>query len=328
VLFGQPELDQMLQRPDIRQLRDRIAHSFRLDPLTPQDVQQYLLFRLRAAGYRGPDIFGQKVVKQIAEASSGLTRRINLIADKAMLAAFSENTHGIEKRHIEAALRDTEFGRRRTSRNWRWWGRTAWIGVGALACTLLGATLQAKFYASSADPRAAVPEAPSSAALQAEELAGAPLPVAVNSSPSGESKHSLMMASFRRESGRALPAPSERANAAVSDVLEERLRATRHWIGGKRDDFFSIQLFMAGDEEQLRNHLKTLPKFVDTNDVYMYRSVAQGRPKLNVLWGSYQDREAALEWLDELPASLRANRPYVRTIKAIRADMERNLASR
>src|SRR5688572_13315549 len=326
VLFGQPELDDMLQRPDIRQLRDRIAHSFRLEPLTPEDVQQYLLFRLRAAGYRGPDIFGPKVVKQIAEASSGLTRRINLIADKAMLAAFSENTHGIEKRHVEAALRDTEFGRRQPTRTWRWWGRTAWIGLGALACTLLGATLQAQFYTSSPDSQTAVPEALSSAPTR---LQGAADPPRSAKEASGtHSGHSLVPASFRAEPANVLSAPSERPNAAVSDVLEQRLRATTRWIEGRGDDSFSIQLFMAGDEEQLRSHLKTLPKFIDTNDVYMYRSVAQGRPKLNVLWGSYQDREAALEWLDELPASLRANRPYVRTIKAIRADMERNLASR
>jgi septal ring-binding cell division protein DamX len=85
---------------------------------------------------------------------------------------------------------------------------------------------------------------------------------------------------------------------------------------------------MAGSEDQLRYHLKSLPKFIEINDVYMYRSVAQGRPKVNVLWGSYEDREAALEWLEELPRSLRANRPYVRTFRAIRADMERNNASR
>src|ERR1700741_1983616 len=109
VLFGQPELDENLRQPHIRQLRERITHSFRLEPLTPGEIHEYLMFRLRAAGYHGPDIFSPAVVKHIARASQGLSRRVNLIADKALLVAFSENTHTIRPKHIDAAVRDSEF---------------------------------------------------------------------------------------------------------------------------------------------------------------------------------------------------------------------------
>src|SRR5215471_8969379 len=95
VLFGQPELDDNLRQPHIRQLRERITHSFHLEPLSPADIHEYLMFRMRAAGYRGPDIFSRAVVKHIASASRGLSRRVNLIADKALLVAFSENTHTV-----------------------------------------------------------------------------------------------------------------------------------------------------------------------------------------------------------------------------------------
>ncbi|MCP2802742.1 hypothetical protein NK936_24255, partial [Salmonella enterica subsp. enterica serovar Typhimurium] len=56
-LFGQPELDALLDRPDMRQLKDRITQHFRLDPLAPADVATYIDFRMRAAGYRGPAVF-------------------------------------------------------------------------------------------------------------------------------------------------------------------------------------------------------------------------------------------------------------------------------
>jgi type II secretory pathway predicted ATPase ExeA len=111
VLFGQPELDENLRQPNIRQLRERITHSFTLSPLTPQEIGEYLMFRLRAVGYRGPDLFGASVVKRIAQASAGLTRRVNLIADKALLAAFAENTHTIAGKHVAAAIRDSEFAK-------------------------------------------------------------------------------------------------------------------------------------------------------------------------------------------------------------------------
>ena len=108
VLFGQPELDDNLRQPNIRQLRERITHSFRLDPLATGEIREYLMFRMRAAGYRGPDLFSASVVKHIARTSLGLTRRVNLIADKALLAAFSENTHTLRSKHVDAAVRDRD----------------------------------------------------------------------------------------------------------------------------------------------------------------------------------------------------------------------------
>lgn len=109
VLFGQPELDQNLRQNNIRQLRERITHSFRLEPLSVDETREYLMFRMRAAGYRGPGLFSEPVVKAVARAAQGLSRRVNLIADKTLLAAFSENTHTIRRKHVDAAVADSEF---------------------------------------------------------------------------------------------------------------------------------------------------------------------------------------------------------------------------
>ncbi|MCE2999436.1 MAG: AAA family ATPase, partial [Betaproteobacteria bacterium] len=111
VLFGQPELDENLRENQIRQLKERITHSFRLEPLTVAETREYLMFRMRAAGYRGPDLFSDAIVREIARISGGLTRRINLIADKALLAAFADNTHTLHQKHLDAAVRDSEFAR-------------------------------------------------------------------------------------------------------------------------------------------------------------------------------------------------------------------------
>ncbi|MGH8708131.1 MAG: ExeA family protein, partial [Burkholderiales bacterium] len=92
-LFGQPELDEVLALDSMRQLKDRITHSFRMRPLSAAEVATYLSFRMRAAGYRGPDVFAPAAVALIARAAGGLSRRINILADKALLAAFGEGVH-------------------------------------------------------------------------------------------------------------------------------------------------------------------------------------------------------------------------------------------
>ena len=109
VLFGQPELDQMLASTSLRQLRDRITHSFRMRPLTQEEVIKYVNFRLGAAGYRGPPLFTRNAIALLTRASGGLTRRINILADKALLSAFALDTHAVDERHVQRAIADSEL---------------------------------------------------------------------------------------------------------------------------------------------------------------------------------------------------------------------------
>ncbi len=113
VLFGQPELDENLSQPEIRQLNERITHSFYLQAFTPEQMREYVNFRMRAVGYRGPDIFRGGAYRRMAKASEGLTRRINILADKALLAAFAEDTFDVGKRHVCIAINDSQFVRTR-----------------------------------------------------------------------------------------------------------------------------------------------------------------------------------------------------------------------
>ncbi len=117
ILFGQPELNAKLDQPNMRQLKDRIVHHFNMQPLSRNILENYLMFRMRAANYRGPNIFSLDAIKLIAKASNGLMRRVNVLADKSLLAAFVEDTHNIEARHVQAAMRDSELKPARTLPN-------------------------------------------------------------------------------------------------------------------------------------------------------------------------------------------------------------------
>lgn len=132
VLFGQPELDTNLNATQIRQLRERITHSFNLDPIDQNAIRDYLMFRLRSAGYFGPPIFTEAAIKLLTQSSQGLVRRVNVLADKAMLATYAQNLYLVDVKQVEAAIRDSEFGaeqiKRKAKRN---------LGVGLLALVAL-----------------------------------------------------------------------------------------------------------------------------------------------------------------------------------------------
>lgn len=132
VLFGQPELDDVLARQHMRQLKERITHSFQLAPLRQGDVGEYIMFRLRTAGYKGPDVFSAPALQKIASESEGLTRRINILADKALISAFSDNRHMVEGKDADAAIRDSGFRSRKARGGKRWWLAAAAMGFTAL----------------------------------------------------------------------------------------------------------------------------------------------------------------------------------------------------
>jgi hypothetical protein len=133
VLFGQPELDENLAQPSIRQLRERITHSFYLNPFARGQAQDYLNFRIRSAGYRGPDLFDPKVSRLIGFYSRGLVRRINILADKVLLAAYADNTTRLRETHVHKAVVDSHFAEAAGAR-WKTWGVAA-------ACLLAGLCL-------------------------------------------------------------------------------------------------------------------------------------------------------------------------------------------
>jgi len=123
ILFGQPELNENLAKKSIRQLRERITHSFDLSPLTVSEIHQYLNFRMRQVGYTGPELITGRLAKNVAQYSNGLLRRINIIADKILLSAFAEGTHNLTRKHVVAAVNDSAFGEEvgREKLNIMWW---------------------------------------------------------------------------------------------------------------------------------------------------------------------------------------------------------------
>ncbi len=108
VLFGQPELDQVLKRNSLRQLLQRITFSCRISPLSPVAVGSYLEQRAHRAGFDGLSLFTRPAVKLIAKASGGVPRWVNILAHKSLLSAYGRGDHKIKPLHVIKAIEDTE----------------------------------------------------------------------------------------------------------------------------------------------------------------------------------------------------------------------------
>ncbi|MDA8391031.1 MAG: AAA family ATPase [Gammaproteobacteria bacterium] len=124
VLFGQPELDERLACHQVRQLRQRIAFSCQLAPFSARDTRNYLHHRLAVAGYTGPPLFSRPAVGMLYRASGGIPRLVNILAHKALMAAYGEGARLVRYRHLVCARDDTESLRTGTYARlvFRFWG--------------------------------------------------------------------------------------------------------------------------------------------------------------------------------------------------------------
>jgi len=290
VLFGQPELDEKLSQPHIRQLKERITHSFYLSPFPPEDTLQYLNFRLRAVGYKGPDVFNKRTAGVVKKYSNGLTRRINILADKSMLAAFSEGSHSVTATHVKSAAQDSEFKKGIDGKKI--------ASISAVVLLLVG-VLIAGIYIGKQD--SAVPNLkqvdPPVAQPQVESVAPA----------------------------QTIAAPAESTSSIFTGKINERLEKTQQWLSVAADNNFSIQLFMArtSNADKVEAFLADVPETLDFTKIYIYETVINGRAWYSVLYSDFATQDDAIAKLDELPASLKASDPYLRRISALKKDVAR-----
>ncbi len=330
ILFGQPELNDKLDQPNMRQLKDRIVHHFHMQPLSRNILESYLMFRMRAAGYHGPNIFSPSAIKLIASSSNGLMRRVNILADKSLLAAFVENTHNIEARHVQAAMRDSELRPAPTMPDKRL------LAGGAVAALLL-AGLVAWWWGLD-KPQAPLQQAQSShtSVPPAPAITAQPVGVITNL-PTASAVPAL--ASPMPESSPAIatqpnnpPAPAsdpERAKAVVAtspppqpkpaatatppttssdlatsklSLFEQRLAAGKQLLEQKTA-VASIQLFYNEEVQNARieGFLRRADKLGKLSEIYLLPAKFGGKKGLRVLYGTYPSIDVARNAIKDLP---------------------------
>jgi type II secretory pathway predicted ATPase ExeA len=108
-LVGQPELEEKLARPELRQLRQRISVKYRLNPLSPEECVRYIHHRLRVAGGEPESIFPEDSAYAVHRLTHGIPREINIVASQAMVNAFVESTRPVRPEHVRAVSDEFSF---------------------------------------------------------------------------------------------------------------------------------------------------------------------------------------------------------------------------
>lgn len=285
VLFGQPELDEHLAVHAVRQLRDRITHSFSLPPLGLAAVRDYTQFRLRAAGYQGGDPFTPMAYRLLGRASKGLIRRLHILADKALLAAYADGRRHVNLRYMRRAVADSEFA------SSGWFGpRALWAGAACLALAL-----------------------------------AATLGYAISTAPHGPAPAVAELTRIQPAAGRAVrlsPGPAAARTSEPAGLLDARIAAARTWLNTGARSGFSIQVMTSdgADAAPLERLLLDDRLQAHLDRIYIAPAQVAGRQRWSVLYGQFETYAAAQHALTALPAVLQGHGPYLRSLTAIQKE--------
>jgi general secretion pathway protein A len=193
ILIGQPELRVLLARAELRQLAQRVTGRYHLDPLSREETMAYVRHRLRVAGAT-TDLFTPGALQEVYRVTGGIPRVINVVCDRALLGAYSEDLHQVPSKLVRRAGAEV-FGQE-VRAPWQ-----PWL-AGALAVAVLagGARLLWPAHRSASVAAVSAPTAPSlagtaSAAGTAAPVAAPPVtPAQQATAPTGASVSSPTLA--------------------------------------------------------------------------------------------------------------------------------------
>ncbi len=332
MLFGQPELDTLLAEARLRQVRDRVIHRFKLAPLQTGEISAYIDHRLRAAGWQGAGLFTPAALGRLVKSSGGRARRINLLADKALLAAYAQNAGQVDVRHVDDAMHELPLDQFPVARKpSAFWPVAGWsVALAALmSAAIVGAlgwyrSSENAVAAHAAQPRSS-PSPPETAGTASSQATAIPLATAATSNAVSEVQDATARKQLAPLSQSAPPvatavAPlvpaSIHADARVAAILartEKRLQTPKL-------DGYTIQLAALPSSSIPDQYLSQVVAELDESKVFAKYSVYRDFAYMAVFYGHFDSVQAATSSLNHLPAAMMANRPLVRSWAKIKED--------
>jgi len=135
IMIGQPELREKLDRPELRQLAQRITARYHLGPLSRADLEAYVPHRLAVAGLR-TELFPPRIMPALHRMSGGTPRLVNVICDRALLGAYVRGQRQVDRTTLRTAAREVLGDRRPMVGSMRGWGVAASLALGVTASAL------------------------------------------------------------------------------------------------------------------------------------------------------------------------------------------------
>ncbi|MGE5866796.1 MAG: AAA family ATPase [Rhizobacter sp.] len=226
ILIGQPELREMLARPELEQLAQRVTARFHLPALSEADTSKYIRHRLAVAGQAGLKPFDRKARRRIHQLTRGVPRRINLLCDRALLGAYAEGRKEVDAAILERAAKEVFYKSEAEPPPLPSRGRGLWIGAGVLAgAALVGGVTWLLSGSGTPEPTTAQGAAQPPVTAAARAASGAVAPEAVPATAGVTPVSAVTAAEPAASAAPALPQPVRTGIGSPTRIEDDAWRA-------------------------------------------------------------------------------------------------------
>ena len=345
VLFGQPELDDHLSHPSVRQIKERIIHNLYLKPFSQAEVAEYLAFRLHKAGYNGSPLFSSSALKALAKYSDGLPRRLSILADKSMLAAFAAQLRTVSVKQVHIAYGDNDPN---VSSNRKVWPTSldlkalGWATLGLItilaAVTIVLLVMHQKSLGPFKTNSALLQQTPAittkALILNNKESTFRETSPVEQTTTEGPSEKSLSIknptdihiVTATSEQALALQPTPDSVENIMNDtpLLNQALSKTKTWMSNPGNEIYTIQVMSThiNDKKKLESFLKRYSGQPLAASLFIHQAIKGDQTFYAVTYGGFNRYAAAKEQLETLPKALKRFDPYIKTITSLKGSIQ------
>jgi type II secretory pathway predicted ATPase ExeA len=353
MLFGQQELQQILNLPGVRQVKDRIVYHLDLNPFSLEELAAYLEFRMRMVGYRGERFFSDDVVQAMHQATKGFPRAVNKLADNVLMSAFADQSSVVLLRHVSTPvdavsiqIREHETQLVKLIKS----SLPIQAGLALLGLFVIILLFSLLFSSDKAITKvaddhqsniAAPQTRPSSLPLSVSPVLpvisqeAEPVPAVQgedNESVTKSNDASMLLSSSSQQMPVGVSTPEVRMNVKhypLSYWQDNHRKTLQRLTDSTAADRYSLQLMSS--PWRLRDEFSVIASSVNnrlpSNPTFLIDYVlSDGRARIALLYGVYNSREEAQATLDRLPDFATSFAPVVVALKSVSKQMSASTA--
>lgn len=314
VLFGQPELDEHLSHPSVRQIKERIIHNLYLKPFSQAEVAEYLAFRLHKAGYNGSPLFSRSALKALAKYSDGLPRRLSILADKSILAAYAAQLRTVSVKQVRTAYGDNDPNVQSSRKTWP-------VTLGLATLCLIAILVAASIVLSVMHQKSLGPFKTN--AVLAQQTPTTTTNAAMLNHNNSPDVHTVM--AMPEQDLPQQPTPNPVRNI-VDDtpLLNQMLSKTKSWLSSRSNEIYTIQIMSThvNDKKKLETFLQGYSGQPLEESLFIHPVIKNNQTLYAVTYGGFSRYTAAKEQLETLPNALKRFDPYIKTITSLKSSIQ------
>jgi type II secretory pathway predicted ATPase ExeA len=318
MLFGQPELDLLLADQRLRQVRDRVIHRFELPPMTLDEATSYIDHRLRIAGWQGGRLFSVAAINLLLKFSEGRARRINLLADKSLLAAYADGSRIVHKKHVRNASYELQPKSLQPMLGNPLWRQSALIGVVLAVIMSMGFILLNKAGRPLFDLALlsgnVIADHPK---IDTPEMQAAP-PQASPIRKIGDEKNIAASALFCPVKVN----PATLAKKSYSSHVNDITSSTELMLTKKNMRGLTVRLASVPSQECLPTYVDHVENKMKPGSIFVVRSIFRDMDISTVYYGQYSSEQEARDALNSLRATVPTINPIIRRWRRISQEFQ------